>query len=182
MTDLNSPETPATIKTSSEQRREQIGNGNSSVLYAGFWRRLLAILIDAIGVSLGLTILIGVLLMVVYLLFGDRSISANAVAETLYALPYVLYLPGWWLYCTLMESSRSQATLGKMALGIVVTDLKNDRIGFGRANGRFWSKIISSYTLGIGFIMASFTKQKQALHDKIAGTLVVRKPRKTSGV
>jgi uncharacterized RDD family membrane protein YckC len=182
MTDLNSPETPAMIQTSPEQRREQIGNSNGIVLYAGFWRRLLAILIDEIGIILGITILIGVLLMVVYIMFGAKSNSANAVWAALYALPYILYLPGWWLYCTLMESSRSQATLGKMALGIVVTDLKNDRIGFGRANGRFWSKIISTYTLGIGFIMASFTKKKQALHDKIAGTLVVRKLRKASGV
>jgi uncharacterized RDD family membrane protein YckC len=80
-----------------------------------------------------------------------------------------------WLYFTILESSPKQATLGKMALGIVVTDLNGNRISFGRANGRYWSKIISSMILLIGYMMAGFTEKKQALHDIMAGTLVVKK-------
>ena len=61
-----------------------------------------------------------------------------------------------------------------MALGIIVTDLDGNQISFGRANGRYWSKIVSSITLLIGYIMAGFTEKKQALHDIIAGTLVLK--------
>jgi uncharacterized RDD family membrane protein YckC len=80
-----------------------------------------------------------------------------------------------WLYFTIFESSSLQATPGKMALGIIVTDLSGNRISFARANGRYWGKILSGLTLGIGYIMAGFTRKKQALHDIMAGTLVVKK-------
>jgi uncharacterized RDD family membrane protein YckC len=61
-----------------------------------------------------------------------------------------------------------------MALGIIVTDLEGRRIGFGRATGRYFAKILSALILGIGFLMVAFTQRKQGLHDMIAGTLVVR--------
>jgi uncharacterized RDD family membrane protein YckC len=80
-----------------------------------------------------------------------------------------------WLYFAWMESSEHQATLGKMALGLIVTDLNDQRVSFGRATGRFFAKIITSYTFFIGYIMAGFTEKKQALHDMIASTLVLRK-------
>jgi uncharacterized RDD family membrane protein YckC len=73
-----------------------------------------------------------------------------------------------------MESSAKQATVGKMALGIIVTDLDGRRIGFGRATGRYFAKILSALTLGIGFLMAGFTERKQALHDMVASCLVIR--------
>jgi uncharacterized RDD family membrane protein YckC len=62
-----------------------------------------------------------------------------------------------------------------MALGIKVTDMKGGRLSFARATGRYFSKMISGLTIGIGYIMAGFTQQKQALHDIIAGCLVVDK-------
>jgi len=74
-----------------------------------------------------------------------------------------------------MESSELQATLGKMALGICVTDKYGNRISFGRATGRHFAKIISSLTLGIGYLAAAFTEKKQALHDIIAGCLVLKR-------
>jgi uncharacterized RDD family membrane protein YckC len=78
-----------------------------------------------------------------------------------------------WLYFAKMESSEKQATIGKKAMGIYVTDVNGQRLTFGRATGRFFAKIISSMVpLYIGFIMAGFTQKKQALHDMIAGTLV----------
>jgi uncharacterized RDD family membrane protein YckC len=76
-----------------------------------------------------------------------------------------------------MESSKRQGTLGKMAIGIVVTDLDRRRITFGKANARFWSKLLSKALLGAGFIMIAFTRRKQGLHDIIAKTLVIRKER-----
>ena len=80
-----------------------------------------------------------------------------------------------WLYYALLESSSWQATLGKKALGLEVTDLERRRIGFGRATGRTFAKIISAMILYIGFLMAGFTEKKQALHDMMAGCLVIRK-------
>jgi uncharacterized RDD family membrane protein YckC len=78
------------------------------------------------------------------------------------------------LYAALMESSSKQATLGKMALGVRVTDLDGNRIGFGKATGRHFAKILSALILGIGFLMVAFTQRKQGLHDMLAGTLVMR--------
>jgi len=80
-----------------------------------------------------------------------------------------------WLYYALMESSNYQATLGKMALSIKVTDMSGNKVSFGKATGRYFGKIVSTIIFYIGFIMAGFTQQKQALHDIMAGCLVVNK-------
>ena len=80
-----------------------------------------------------------------------------------------------WLYYALMESSAKQATLGKMALGIMVTDGQGRRVSFARATGRYFAKIISNIILYIGYIMIAFTVRKQGLHDIIADCLVVVK-------
>jgi uncharacterized RDD family membrane protein YckC len=83
---------------------------------------------------------------------------------------------GQWLYCGYLESGEKQATWGKQALNLYVTDLSGNRISFGRASGRFFAKIISGLIpLGIGYIMAGFTERKQALHDMIASCLVLRR-------
>ena len=73
-----------------------------------------------------------------------------------------------------MESSRKQATIGKLTQSLVVTDLQGERISILRALTRNISKILSGMILLIGFIMAEFTKKKQALHDLIAGTLIIK--------
>ncbi len=78
-----------------------------------------------------------------------------------------------WLYEALMLSGEKQATLGKMALGIVVTDTAGGRLTFGRATGRHFAKYLSSLIFGIGFIIAAFTEKKQALHDFMAETIAV---------
>lgn len=78
-----------------------------------------------------------------------------------------------WLYYTLMESSSKQATLGKMALGLVVTDMEGKRISLLRATGRHFGKMVSFMTMMVGFILAGITPRKQALHDIIAGCLVM---------
>jgi len=75
-------------------------------------------------------------------------------------------------YYVVLEAQQGK-TLGKMALGLRVTDLDGNRIGFGRATARHFGKFISAMILMIGFIMAGFTKRKQALHDIMAGCLVV---------
>lgn len=136
------------------------------VEYAGFWQRWVAFIIDGLIIYGPL-----VLLMIPAIIAGGDSDMSDGLALLIEFLGVV----AGWLYFALMESSSSQATLGKMALGLKVTDLSGQRITFGKATGRFFGKIVSRLILGIGFIMAAFTERKQALHDLMAGTLVVRK-------
>jgi|SRR5215470_5618565 len=96
----------------------------------------------------------------------------NALVAWLYALTIPTLN---WLYHAVMESSSKQATFGKLSLKIKVTDFNGNRISFLRATARHFSKIISTVILLLGFLMATFAKKKQALHDKIAGCLVVRR-------
>ena len=130
-------------------------------LYAGFWRRVGGYLVDYIV----LTVMLFVILFLAALV-GRSRLQTGAI----YLL---LALVGPWLYSALFESSAWQATLGKRAVGIKVTDLMGQRISFGRASGRYFAEWISGLTFGIGFLMAAFTERRQALHDMIAGTLVV---------
>lgn len=78
------------------------------------------------------------------------------------------------LYYAVMESSKHQATLGKLAVGVKVTDQNGQRLTFSKALLRNLSKIISGWLLGIGYIMIIFDERKQGLHDKIADSYVVR--------
>jgi uncharacterized RDD family membrane protein YckC len=134
--------------------------------YAGFWRRFAAYIIDSILVS--------VVFWLAVLILGAIADDAGVI------FAYILGTIGGLVYYAGMESSTSQATVGKIALGIQVTDLQGNRVSFGRALGRNLAKILSALILYIGFIMAAFTAKKQALHDMIAGTLVVKKGTATS--
>lgn len=132
-------------------------------IYAGFWRRVAAYLIDY-GMLLVAVFVTGIAL-------GFAGVWSAPIEVAFQAFLVIAY----WLYVTGMESSAHQATLGKLALRIKVTDYQGQRIGFGRANGRFFGMILSSLTFGVGYLMAGFTRRRQALHDMVARTLVVRK-------
>lgn len=136
--------------------------------YAGFWRRFAAMILD--GIIINMVVYGGAFALGMLIAAGGAS---DSTVDTLSGLIVLASFVGNWLYFALMESSSMQATLGKKALGIVVTDVNGQRIGFGRATGRYFAKIISSIIFLIGYIMAAFTAKKQALHDMIAGTLVV---------
>jgi len=105
----------------------------------------------------------------------DLEGLAGAVLGVGVVVMMCLLFVGSWLYHTAMESSRHQATLGKKALGIIVTDMNGNRISFARANGRFFGKWVSGMIMNIGYLMAAFTEKKQALHDILASCLVVMK-------
>jgi uncharacterized RDD family membrane protein YckC len=150
------------------------------IAYAGFWLRFVAFIIDTIVLYF-----VGTIITLPFLAsMGIRGIMRGHVPMS--PEEWMPFLGAFirlalirtvlnWLYYALLESSSWQATLGKKALGLEVTDLEGRRISFGRATGRFFAKIISALILWIGFIMAGFTEKKQALHDMIAGTLVIRK-------
>jgi uncharacterized RDD family membrane protein YckC len=137
-----------------------------SFRYAGFWRRLLASIIDDIVLILGAFVL-G--------LVEGLILPRDAVASAGYWLfSFAQMALVGWLYYALMESSAQQGTMGKMTLDIRVTDMAGRRVGFGQATGRHFGKLISGLILGIGFLMAAFTQRKQGLHDMLASCLVVQ--------
>ena len=136
--------------------------------FAGFWLRLIALLIDwfvcvvpafAIGYVCGLV------------MYNQGATSKEGIE----AMGNVLGVLVWWLYFASMESCLLQGTLRKLALGIKVTDMGGGRISFSRVTGRHFAKIVSAIILCIGFLMAAFTEKKQTLHDMMAGCLVIRR-------
>jgi uncharacterized RDD family membrane protein YckC len=133
--------------------------------YAGFWVRFWASIIDSIIWT--------PLLLLVYLKFTFEAILMGA-GQSLAFLYFLVSVLTPWLYCALFEAGKWQATPGKRLLGLYVVDMNGQRISFGRASGRYFSKFISSLIFFIGYIIAGLTQNKQALHDKIASTLVYR--------
>jgi uncharacterized RDD family membrane protein YckC len=136
-----------------------------SLAFAGFWRRSLAYLIDA---ALLFAAQGGLAAAVLLAAPGDLRAVANLTPVSVLVS---------WAYFALMESSPIGATVGKMTLDLYVTDAHGDPISFTRASWRYWLKLLSTMTLMVGWLMAAFTPQKQALHDVMAGTLVVRRVR-----
>lgn len=126
---------------------------------ADFGRRLVAYLIDFSILALG-------------------SIPINAVmfggTATFWGWIFWYAVLGF-LYCPVMESSPMQGTLGKMAVGIIVTDLSGNKITFEQAIKRHSSKLLSYLLVFIGFLMGAFTEKRRTLHDRISGCLVIRK-------
>lgn len=143
--------------------------------YAGFWLRFGAIIIDAILLEFVIIPISMMLGFVIGLAGGAGGADQAAVQIVAAVLGGLFGLVAYWLYFALFESSAKQSTLGKRVVGVYVTDLAGRRISFARATGRHFAKLISSATLLIGYIMAGFTEKKQALHDMIAGTLVMRR-------
>lgn len=128
------------------------------VNYAGFWIRFIAAFID------------GIILMV------PNFIIAFTIDGSIFNTGWtvnILQLILGWLYHASLESGSGQATFGKRIMEIKVVSETGECISFLRATGRHFSKIISAIILLIGYIMAAFDDRKQALHDKIANTLVV---------
>ena len=155
--------------------------------YAGFWMRFGAYLIDYIIIYCAQAFIVVPVLGIVGFSFASRVADADgdmsngdifamvaaivAAASAVALLIFILQV----LYFSLMESSKYQGTVGKMALGLIVTDANGAKLDFGKALVRNLGKIVSSLILCIGYIMAGFTEKKQALHDMIANTLVVKK-------
>ena len=141
--------------------------------YAGFWNRFAAFVIDQVVTVVGGAIILFPYL--VYVVVVVLTSDDPPALDEIESLANGIGLVAGWVYYALMESSRFQGTLGKMAVQIKVTDLDGNRISFGRATGRHFGKILSGILLLAGFIMVAFTEKKQGLHDIMAGCLVVRK-------
>jgi uncharacterized RDD family membrane protein YckC len=154
------------------------------VEYAGFWLRVLAYIVDNLVIGVGLLCV----LIPLFFLTGFGALISHVHPQEDWGDAGVLVIIGFfflaamaslvvtWLYHALMESSEWQATVGKRMLGLVVTDMAGQRVSFGRSTGRHFGKIVTNMVPAfIGYIMAAFTERRQALHDMMAGCLVLRR-------
>jgi len=165
------------------------GESWSHLPYAGFWVRYVAHVVDELILFVPVMAMkLGVLL--VAKVYGVTPLGAhhgvpylfedaNGIVNSFYIDSFVgvmfISLVIHWLYFSLLESGEAQATVGKKVMKLRVKDEKGRRISFGRATGRYFSKILSGLTIDFGYIMAAFMPRNQALHDIIAGTVVVRR-------
>lgn len=154
--------------------------------YAGFWIRFVAIIIDGILISIVRAFLVVPVLAMIGISFASeaQNFDPNNMDQLMPMIATIIAAAGaiallstviWVLYGTLMEASKYQATIGKLALGLIVTDINGAKLDFSKSLVRNLGKLLSNFILLIGYIMAAFTEKKQGLHDIIAGTLVVKK-------
>ncbi len=157
--------------------------------YGGFWIRVVAYFIDTIILLVLLGVLyfaltaVGLIDMTAITALVDQS-AMQPGAEPDPALVmemtrqvgifYLFVFLLAWLYDALLTASPMQATPGKMVFGLRVATADGEPIGFGRATGRFFGKIVSGMIFNVGYLMVAFTSRKQGLHDMIANTVVMR--------
>ncbi len=141
----------------------------------GFWLRVAAALIDCAAMFIPLLLITFVVIFMIRLISASKGYDSGLVI--LAVLPLVIMLAVWF-YFAVLESSPWQATLGKMAVGLRVSDIQGHRLTLGRSMGRNLAKCLSTLSVGIGYMMCGFTKKKQSLHDMIASCLVLRRPRR----
>ncbi|TYT25971.1 RDD family protein [Luteimonas viscosa] len=151
------------------------------VVHAGFWKRFAAMVIDGLvtaAASWVIQIPLFVLAGAAGAMGGDLLSTGGSVGLVLlsYAIGIVIPL----FYFAWMHSSASQASLGKLAVGIKVTRGSGERISFWRAFGRYAAYFLTVlFSFGIGAVVSAFTtalsERRQALHDMICDTLVVDK-------
>lgn len=148
----------------------------SGMQYAGFWLRFVAAIIDGvIAGTMAAIVRWGVgFVFVQIILASDGKISVEEANPFFVVCSLLASTLVSWLYFATLESSRRQATLGKLAMGLRVTDGDGARLRFSRATGRYFAKILSALILLIGYLMAAWTPRKQGLHDIMADTLVLR--------
>jgi uncharacterized RDD family membrane protein YckC len=150
--------------------------------YANVVVRLVAYFID--GLILAIPLVIGKLALLAFAQSPsltpppdatDSMVDQNGDLNILLAFGIlVLFMIARWLYFALQESGKAQATLGKRAMGLKVTDLKGERIKVVRASLRYFAGFLSVCTFFIGYVMAGFTARRQALHDILARTVVIK--------
>jgi len=156
--------------------RMPAGRSAAAVGYGGFWIRVVAAIIDMLIVYLALMPVRFALHLPIGFMGARHSSGSNPLLLVpMIGVSFLISTAAHWIYEAYFVSSESQATPGKMALGLRVTDTHFQPLSFGAATLRHFCKYLSSLTLGVGYALAGFSERKQALHDMIAGTLVVRR-------
>ena len=149
--------------------------GGGEVVYAGFWKRVAAYVIDGLVVGIAGGILGAIVGGVLGALMSTGSNGLGGSFIFIQVITNVVSIALAAAYYAGFHASSSQATLGKMAVGIKVVRSDGSRISVARGVGRYFATFLSTLILGIGFLMAAFTERKQALHDMVCDTLVVDK-------
>ncbi|MCD6012992.1 MAG: hypothetical protein K0Q79_2854 [Flavipsychrobacter sp.] len=137
------------------------------LVYATFWARFWALVLDILIVEIPLGIVSAIIFPGDTFSFRIAGVDMGNPIENIGDIVVV------WLYTALLTSGPAMATIGKRALGIKVTDLNGERITFGQASARYFCSIISFIILLVGYFMMLWDEKGQTLHDKMAGTLVV---------
>ena len=130
--------------------------------YAGFWRRVLATLVDTL------------ILWIPCSIFSWQFAQNFNDPTTLAAVDFIQTTLIWTAYYGILESSQKAGTFGKQIVGLRVSRLDGQPLTFARASSRFLVGVLSGIPLGIGIFMVGWTAKKQGLHDIICGCIVVR--------
>ena len=147
------------------------------IIYASFWERFGAMIIDAIILALASYFV----RMIFHTPTAEEIVAmsqnegfSRTISATYFSSANIVSIVVGWLYFALQDSSAAQATLGKRALNLKVTGMNGERISFLNATGRHFAKYLSAIILFIGYFMMLWDEKKQTLHDKVAGTLIVK--------
>jgi uncharacterized RDD family membrane protein YckC len=144
------------------------------LMFAGFWRRAVAYLMDTVLISLVFGF-VASFYPSAFLKFPDAVPSLRSLPQ-LTPAGWAITITATWLYYTLFEASAWRATPGKRVMKLYVADMSGRPLTFGRAAARNGAKLISSLTFLVGYLVAGFTEKKQALHDLVTSCLVLRRP------
>ena len=150
---------------------------SSQPVFAGFWLRAVAYLLDTVLISL-VGGLIASFYPATFIKFPDAATAASnpfASLPQLTPLGFAITLGATWIYYTMFEASAWQATPGKRIMKIYVTDMFGQRPTVARVAARNVAKIISNLSFLVGYLVAGFTVKKQALHDMVTSCLVLRR-------
>jgi len=154
-------------------QRIREGADTGERVYAGFWIRLGASMIDGLVLFGAIIVLvIGLVLVFGAVLDGRRGRVSGAEMLLFQLIAFFVYIVIPWLYDAVF-TSRYGGTPGKLLLRLCVIRDDGAKISFGRATGRFFAKMLSYMILYIGCIIAAFDSEKRALHDHLAGTRVI---------
>jgi uncharacterized RDD family membrane protein YckC len=172
-----SPEKASTIANLPNPNAESESATPEPPEYAGFWLRVWAGAIDVFIEVIG-AFLLSVVVYYAMRWFIDPSYGLTATtASYVSGIAAIAFLSlGAWLYCAFAESSSHRATLGKRIVGLQVMTASGSQLTFGQASVRHFMKFLSLFTAAVGFMMAGWTKRRQALHDMPSDSVVIRVP------
>ena len=144
--------------------------------YANIGKRSLAFLFDLITwlvlTSIVYGLVVGFVPALFPALFRDITTTSTGASDQLFWLIFIIV---GWPYHSINHSSPRQATLGKRAFGLIVSDLNENKISFGRATGRYFCFVLFTALVLVDFFSVPFTENNQALHDLITRTVVIEK-------
>lgn len=141
----------------------------------GFWPRYLAFLVDTLIIQVAL-LLIWLLAFGIIFLLNMIGIE-YLVKLVMFAYNALCFIFPWLYFARPQSQYGAQASIGKAAIGLIVTDDDGGVMSFGQATGRYFIKsLLSNFVMiGIGSIICAFTERKRATHDQMVGSLVVWK-------